>query len=71
MKVLDTDEAGNKSLFVFARVCAWMAANATQDEVRAIRERLAHLPDPFDRTWDAAVEPGAVGTSMSARRRTA
>ena len=38
-----------------------MAANATQDEVRAIRERLTHLPDPFDGTWDAAVEPGAAG----------
>ncbi len=41
-------------LKTFDRVRAWMAANATREEVRAIRERLAHLPDPFDGTWDAA-----------------
>ncbi len=41
-------------LKTFDRVRAWMAANATGEEVRAIRERLADLPDPFDGTWDAA-----------------
>ncbi len=48
-------------LKTFDRVRAWMAANATREEIRAIRERLADLPDPFDGTWDAAVEPGAAG----------
>ena len=41
-------------LKTFDRVRAWMAAGATGEEVLAIRERLAHLPDPFDGTWDAA-----------------
>lgn len=40
-------------LATFDRVRAWMAANATQEEIRAIRERLANLSDPFDGTWDA------------------
>ena len=35
-------------LATFDRVRAWMAANATQEEIRAIRERLANLADPFD-----------------------
>ena len=46
-------------LKTFDRVRAWMAANATGEEIRVIRERLADLPDPFDGTWDAAGEPGA------------
>ncbi len=41
-------------LKTFDRVRAWMAANATGEEIRAIRRRLADLPDPFDGTWDAA-----------------
>ena len=48
-------------LKTFDRVRAWMAANATREEIRAIRERLANLSDPFDGTWDAAGEPGAAG----------
>ena len=48
-------------LKTFDRVRAWMAAGATQEEARIIRERLANLSDPFDGTWDAAVEPGATG----------
>ena len=51
-------------LKTFDRVRAWMAANATGEEVRAIRERLADLPDPFDGTWDAAR-----GTRRRGRRR--
>lgn len=46
-------------LKTFDRVRAWMAAGATEEEIRVIRERLADLPDPFDGTWDAAGEPGA------------
>ena len=41
-------------LKTFDRVRAWMAANATREEIRAIRERLADFSDPFDGTWDAA-----------------
>ena len=52
-------------LATFDRVRAWMAANATGEEIRAIRERLAHLSDPFDGTWDVAgvpsEEPGDAG----------
>lgn len=49
-------------LETFDRVRAWMAANATEEEIRAIRERLADLPDPFDGTWDAGEElPGTEG----------
>ena len=48
-------------LKTFDRVRAWMAANATQEEIHIIRERLANLSDPFDGTWDAAGEPGATG----------
>ena len=44
-------------LATFDRVRAWMAANATQEEIRAIRERLAGLADPFDGSWDAAGAP--------------
>ena len=29
-----------------------MAANATEEELRVIRERLADVADPFDGTWD-------------------
>lgn len=47
-------------LKTFDRVRAWMAANATQEEVHAIRERLANLSDPFDGTWDAAGAAGDV-----------
>ena len=36
------------------RVRAWMAANASEDELRAIRERLADVADPCAGTGDAA-----------------
>ena len=36
------------------RVLDWMAANASEEELRAVRERLADVPDPFDGKWDAA-----------------
>ena len=48
-------------LATFDRVRAWMAANATGEEILIIRERLAGVPDPFDGTWDAAGEPEAAG----------
>ena len=44
-------------LATFDRVRAWMAANASEEEIRAIRERLADFADPFDGTWDAAGAP--------------
>ncbi len=34
-------------LSTFDRVRAWMAANASEEELRAIRERLAGVTDPF------------------------
>ena len=40
-------------LQTFDRVRAWMAANATGDELRAVRERLADVADPFGGTWEA------------------
>ena len=40
-------------LVTFDRVRSWMAANVTEEEVRAVRERLAEYEDPFDGTWDA------------------
>ena len=39
-------------LETFDRVRAWMAANASEDELRAVRERLADVANPFDGTWD-------------------
>ncbi len=44
-------------LATFDRVRAWMAANASEDELRAIGERLADLGDPFAGTWGAAKTP--------------
>ena len=44
-------------LETFDRVRAWMAANATGDELRAVRERLADVPDPFGGTRGAAQTP--------------
>ena len=44
-------------LATFDRVRAWMAANATEEEIRAIRERLADFEDPFAETRDAAGDP--------------
>ena len=59
LSILGEEAAGNPSfvgrlrrgyspqLATFDRVRAWMAANASEDELRAIRERLANLADPF------------------------
>ena len=59
LSILGEEAAGNPSfvgrlrrgtspqLATFDRVRAWMAANASEDELRAIRERLADLGDPF------------------------
>ena len=44
-------------LETFDRVRAWMAANATEEELRAVRGRLAGVPDPFGATRDAAKNP--------------
>ena len=44
-------------LATFDRVRAWMAANATEEEIRAVRERLADFEDPFAETRDAAGDP--------------
>ena len=56
------------------RVRDWMAANATEEEVRAVRERLADYEDPFDGSWDAAGarprERVSNQTEMSASTRT-
>ncbi|MDE0331157.1 MAG: helix-turn-helix domain-containing protein [Nitrospinae bacterium] len=41
-------------LETFDRVRAWMAANATEEELRAVRGRLAGVADPFGGTRDAA-----------------
>ncbi|MDE0389999.1 MAG: helix-turn-helix domain-containing protein [Rhodospirillales bacterium] len=49
-------------LSTFDRVRAWMAANASEDELRAVRERLADVPDPFEETRDAAQTP-AIGVN--------
>ncbi len=46
-------------LRTFDRVRAWMAANAMEGEIPAVRERLADLDDPFDGTWDAGGDPPA------------
>ncbi len=40
-------------LETFDRVCAWIVANATGDELRAVREKLADVADPFKGTWGA------------------
>ena len=44
-------------LATFDRVRAWMAANTTEEEIRAVRERLADFEDPFAETRDAAGDP--------------
>ncbi len=66
LSILGEEAAGNPSfvgrlrrgmspqLATFDRVRAWMAANASEDELRAIRERLADVADPFAGTGDAA-----------------
>ena len=51
-------------LATFDRVRAWMAANATEEEIRTIRKRLANLSDPFDGKWDAAGVPSE-GTGVA------
>ncbi len=38
-------------LATFDRLRAWMAVNASEEELRAIGERLADLGDPFAGTW--------------------
>ena len=45
-------------LGTFDRVRAWMAANASEEEFRAVRERLADVADPFEGTWDATGRSG-------------
>ena len=40
-------------LETFDRVRDWMAANATEEELRSLCERLANVADPFNGTWDA------------------
>ena len=59
LSILGEEAAGNPSfvgrlrrgmspqLATFDRVRAWMAANASEEELRAIRERLADVADPF------------------------
>ena len=44
-------------LATLGRVRAWMAANATEEEIRAVRKRLADFDDPFDGKWDAEGDP--------------
>ena len=44
-----------------------MAANASEDELRAIRERLADIADPFAGTGDAAQAPPA-GAGVESER---
>ena len=44
-------------LATMGRVRAWMAANATEEEVRTVRERHADFDDPFDGSWDADGTP--------------
>ena len=44
-------------LATMGRVRAWMADNATEEEIRAVCERLADMADPFEMTWDAAGDP--------------
>ena len=44
-------------LETFDRVRAWMAADATEEERRAVRERLAGVADPFEGTREAAQTP--------------
>ena len=46
-------------LGTFDRVRAWMVANAREEEILAVRERLADIDDPFDGTWDAGEDPPA------------
>ena len=46
-------------LATFDRVRAWMAANASEDELRAVRERLADVADPFAGRGDAVQAPSA------------
>ena len=69
LAILGEEAAGNPSfvgrlrrgmspqLATFDRVRAWMAANASEDEFLAIRERLADVADPFAGTGDAAGGP--------------
>ena len=71
LSILGEEAAGNPSfagrlrrgtsprLATFDRVRAWMAANASEDELRAVRERLADVADPFAGTGDAAQVPPA------------
>ena len=59
LSILGEEAAGNPSfvgrlrrgmspqLATFDRVRAWMAANASEEELRAVRERLADVADPF------------------------
>ena len=66
LSILGEEAAGNPSfagrlrkgvsprLATFDRVRAWMAANASEDELRAIRERLADVADPFAGRGEAA-----------------
>lgn len=44
-------------LATFDRVRAWMAANASEEEIRTIRKRLSDFDDPFDGSWDVAGTP--------------
>ena len=53
-------------LATLGRVRAWMAANATEDELRAVRERLKDIPDPFDGKWDAGEDPPVAGEDPGA-----
>ncbi len=71
LSILGEESVGNPSfvgrlrrgvsprLATFDRVRAWMAANASEDELRAIHERLADVADPFAGTGDAAQAPPA------------
>ena len=57
-------------LATFDRVRAWMAANATEEEIRTIRKRLANLSDPFDGMWDAVeAPPGELGVAGDVNAR--
>lgn len=46
-------------LETFDRARAWMAANASEEELRAVRGRLAGVADPLGATRDAAQAPAA------------
>ena len=71
LSILGEEAAGNPSfagrlrrgtsprLATFDRVRAWMAANASEDELQAIRERLAEIADPFAGRGDAVQAPSA------------